>query len=85
MPAWRIALSLIRPTRWVEQGVAPETILATKFLGDTPPAVQMTRPLCVYPKVARYKGSGDSNVDANFVCVTDERDFNQTPAPKYGP
>jgi feruloyl esterase len=70
---------------WVEQGVAPETILATKFLGDTPPAVQMTRPLCVYPKVARYKGSGDSNVAANFVCVTDEHDFNQMPAPKYGP
>jgi Tannase and feruloyl esterase len=71
--------------RWVEQGVAPETILATKFVADTPPAVQMTRPLCVYPKVARYKGSGDTNVAANFVCVTDERDFNQTPAPKYGP
>ena len=70
---------------WVEQGVAPETIVATKFVADTPPAVQMTRPLCVYPKVARYKGSGDSNVAANFACVTDERDFNQTPAPKYGP
>jgi feruloyl esterase len=70
---------------WVEQGVAPETIVATKFVADTPPAVQMTRPLCVYPKVARYKGSGDSNVAANFVCVTDERDFNQTPAPKFGP
>jgi feruloyl esterase len=71
--------------KWVEQGVAPETIVATKFVADTPPAVQMTRPLCVYPKVARYKGSGDSNVAANFVCVTDERDFNQTPAPKFGP
>jgi feruloyl esterase len=71
--------------KWVEQGEAPETILATKFVADTPPAVQMTRPLCVYPKVAKYKGSGDSNVADNFVCVTDERDFNQTPAPKYGP
>ena len=71
--------------QWVEQGVAPETIVATKFVADTPPAVQMTRPLCVYPKVARYKGSGDSNVAASFVCVTDERDDNQTPAPKFGP
>ena len=71
--------------QWVEQGVAPETIVATKFVADTPPAVQMTRPLCVYPKVAKYKGSGDTNVAANFVCVTDERDFNQTPAPKFGP
>ncbi len=45
----------------------------------------MTRPLCVFPKVAKYKGSGDTNVAANFTCVADEPDFNQMPAPKYGP
>jgi feruloyl esterase len=66
---------------WVEQGVAPETIPATN-VADTPP---MTRPLCVFPKVAKYKGSGDPNSADNFACVTDEPDFNQTPAPKYGP
>ena len=65
--------------KWVEQGVAPETIIATKFVNDTPPAVQMTRPLCVFPKVAKYKGSGSTNVADNFTCVTDEPDFNQTP------
>jgi feruloyl esterase len=70
---------------WVETGVAPETIVAAKFVNDTPPAVQMTRPLCVYPKVARYSGSGSTSVAANFTCVTDESDFNQTPAPKFGP
>ena len=70
---------------WVEGGVPPETIVATKFVDDTPPAVQMTRPLCVFPKVAKYRGSGSTNIAANFVCVTDEHDFNQTPAPKYGP
>src|SRR5262249_28101037 len=44
---------------WVEGGVAPETILATKFVNDTPAlGVQMTRPLCLYPGVAKYKGSG---------------------------
>ena len=37
----------------VENGVAPDTIIATKFVNDTPPAVQMTRPLCVFPKVAK--------------------------------
>ena len=37
---------------WVETGVALETILATKFVNDTPPAAQMSRPLCVFPKVA---------------------------------
>ena len=71
--------------KWVEQGVAPERIIATKFVNDTPPTVQMTRPLCVFPKVAKYKGSGDTNIATNFSCVTDEPDFNQTPAPKYGP
>jgi feruloyl esterase len=71
--------------KWVEQGVAPETIIATKFVNDTPPTVQMTRPLCVFPKVAKYNGSGDPNLATNFTCVTDEPDFNQTPAPKYGP
>jgi len=70
---------------WVESGVAPETIVATKFVGDTPPAVQMTRPLCVYPKVAKYSGSGNTSIAANFTCVADEPDFNQTPAPKFGP
>jgi feruloyl esterase len=70
---------------WVEKGVAPETITATKFVSDTPPAVQMTRPLCVYPKIAKYNGSGSTSIAANFTCVTDENDINQTPAPKYGP
>jgi len=71
---------------WVEHGVAPETITATKFVNDTPSSgVQMTRPLCVFPKVAKYKGSGSTNVAASFTCVTDEVDFNQTPAPQYGP
>lgn len=70
---------------WVEGGVAPETIAATKFVADTPPAIQMTRPLCVYPKVAKYNGSGSTSIAANFTCIADEHDFNQTPAPKYGP
>jgi feruloyl esterase len=70
---------------WVEGGVAPETIVAAKFVNDTPPAVAMTRPLCVYPKIAKYNGSGSTSVATNFTCVTDEADFNQTPAPKYGP
>jgi feruloyl esterase len=70
---------------WVEAGVAPESIVAAKFNSATPPAVEMTRPLCVYPKVARYTGSGSTSIAANFTCVADERDFNQMPAPKYGP
>jgi feruloyl esterase len=56
--------------RWVEQGVAPAEIIATKYLSDSNPAqgVKMTRPLCAYPKVSQYKGTGDTNDAANFVC-----------------
>jgi hypothetical protein len=31
----------------------------------------MTRPLCPYPEVARWKGTGSTNDANNFVCVTD--------------
>jgi tannase/feruloyl esterase len=48
---------------WVEHGVAPESIVATK--SNSP----LARPMCSYPKLARYAGSGDTNDPANFVCV----------------
>jgi hypothetical protein len=55
--------------KWVEQGVAPERIIATKYVDNKPGgAVQLQRPLCAYPLVARYKGSGDMNDASNFVC-----------------
>jgi hypothetical protein len=54
---------------WVEKDNAPSGIVATKFTGDNPgkPA-QMTRPLCAYPEIPKYKGSGDTNDDSNFTC-----------------
>jgi feruloyl esterase len=55
---------------WVEKGEAPETVIASKADGFGPTAkVTMTRPLCAYPQVAKYKGSGDTNEAANFVCA----------------
>jgi len=55
--------------KWVETGVAPGTIIATKLKeGDPSNAVEMTRPLCPYPEVAKYKGTGDTNDAARFVC-----------------
>jgi hypothetical protein len=61
--------------QWVERGVAPSEIIATKYAGRGPSAdVQMTRPLCPYPQIAKYQGAGDSNDAANFACVAgDER------------
>ena len=57
--------------RWVEQGVAPDQVIATKRTGANAPA-QRTRPLCPYPQVARYKGSGSTDEAANFNCVMDQ-------------
>jgi hypothetical protein len=55
---------------WVEKGTAPESIVATKYVDDDPAkGVQMTRPLCPYPQIADYKGSGDTNDFANFACA----------------
>jgi len=56
--------------QWVEKGEAPSTVTATKLPGGNGPrAGMMTRPLCVYPQVARYKGTGDTNDAANFACA----------------
>jgi hypothetical protein len=58
--------------QWVEKGVAPADIIATKYEGrGATQDVKMTRPLCPYPQTAKYKGSGDSNDAASFVCVAD--------------
>lgn len=55
--------------RWVEKGHAPEHIIATKFEGDDPHGkVVRSRPLCVYPQIAKYKGSGDTADAANYSC-----------------
>jgi Tannase and feruloyl esterase len=56
--------------RWVETGTPPSSIIASKIQGQGPAAkVVMTRPLCAYPEIAKYKGSGDTNDEANFVCT----------------
>jgi feruloyl esterase len=57
--------------RWVEKGVAPERIVAAKRKSDLDPAsaVVRTRPLCAYPLIARYQGSGSTDDAANFVCA----------------
>ncbi|MGC4080917.1 MAG: tannase/feruloyl esterase family alpha/beta hydrolase [Vicinamibacterales bacterium] len=51
--------------RWVERGDAPETLLASKIANGT---TTRTRPLCAYPKVAVYAGSGSTDDAASFTC-----------------
>ena len=61
--------------QWVEKGIAPHEIVATKHAGGDPAkGVEMTtRPLCPYPQAAKYKGTGNSNDAANFTCTSDNK------------
>ena len=61
--------------RWVEEGAPPDQIIASKRQGIDPKSpITRTRPLCPYPQVARYKGSGSTDDAANFVCATEKLD-----------
>jgi len=67
-PEHDISLAL---ERWVEKGTAPEVIIAVKPVADFDPSkgAVRTRPLCPYPLVARWRGSGSTDDAANFVCA----------------
>jgi feruloyl esterase len=55
--------------RWVEQGVEPDRITATRYVNNDPTQGALrTRPLCPYPQVARWTGFGSTDEAANFVC-----------------
>jgi hypothetical protein len=67
---------------WREKGKAPERIVGTHPAGDvelehlapgkdTQESRAYTRPLCPYPKYAKYTGRGDVNDERNFMCVED--------------
>jgi feruloyl esterase len=53
---------------WVEEGKAPETLTAVRR--DQSGAVTRSRPLCQFPLVARYRGTGSTDDARNFVCST---------------
>ena len=59
--------------RWVERNAPPEQIIATKYKGSGDPesGVAGTRPICPYPEVARYKGTGSAKEAASFSCVNE--------------
>jgi feruloyl esterase len=54
--------------RWREAGTAPADITATRAAGRSGQAL-MSRPLCPFPQVARYKGTGSTDDAKNFACV----------------
>jgi Tannase and feruloyl esterase len=55
--------------QWVEQGKPPQSVIATKRLGDAPGGkVLRTRPLCPFPQEARYRGQGSIDDAGSFQC-----------------
>ena len=53
-------------TDWVESGLAPDQVIATK--ADSSGRTIRSRPLCAFPRRAVYKGAGSTDDAANFVC-----------------
>jgi len=51
--------------QWVENGKPPDSIVASHSKDGS---VDRTRPLCPYPQLAAYKGSGSIDDAANFTC-----------------
>jgi Tannase and feruloyl esterase len=53
---------------WREKGEAPASIVASRRAGQG--RTEMTRPLCPYPQVAKYSGTGSTDDAKNFTCGT---------------
>ena len=51
--------------RWRESGQTPDSITAYRVRGNQ---VDMTRPVCAYPRVARWTGIGSTSDAENFTC-----------------
>lgn len=51
--------------KWVEEGIAPDSIMAS----GKPGGIEVQRPVCPYPQVARYRGTGDERAAASFFCA----------------
>jgi feruloyl esterase len=52
--------------QWVEKSIPPDEIIGSRVVDDK---VVRTRPLCPYPQVAKYKGSGSIDDAKNFACA----------------
>ncbi|KQM75768.1 feruloyl esterase [Xylophilus sp. Leaf220] len=53
---------------WVEKGIAPDRVVATAASSSSAFSGR-SRPLCAYPRYARYSGTGSTEDAASFVCA----------------
>jgi feruloyl esterase len=56
-------------SEWVERGKAPDEIIASHLTAGNSGTADRTRPLCPYPQIAKYKGTGSTDEAQNFVCA----------------
>jgi feruloyl esterase len=52
---------------WVERGTSPGKLIGARVEAGV---TRRTRPLCAYPEVAKYTGTGSIDAAENFTCVT---------------
>jgi feruloyl esterase len=52
--------------QWAEKAKPPAQIVASRIKNGK---VERTRPLCPYPQIAKYKGTGSTDDTANFACA----------------
>lgn len=57
---------LVALTSWVENGTPPDRFIASRIINGK---VERTRPICAYPKYAKWNGVGSTDDAANFTCV----------------
>ncbi|KAH9845713.1 putative tannase family protein [Teratosphaeria destructans] len=61
--------ALLALMAWVENGTAPKSIIATKWVNDTAHDVVLRqRPLCPFPKQAKYTGTGSPDKASSWAC-----------------
>jgi feruloyl esterase len=60
---------------WVEKGTAPESLASTHMNGKTP---DRAMPLCPFPEMAHYEGSGDTQDAQNWSCKASDQSMLKT-------
>jgi len=73
---------LLKLVGWVEKGVPPLSIIATRYADAAGTTVAMTRPICTYPKIPVYQ-KGDATTASNFRCMDAPRDDVVVPSVRY--
>jgi feruloyl esterase len=69
--------------RWVEEGVAPDEIIASTYMDDvSSKGIRLQRPICPYPQFPKYIG-GDQNSASSYRCVAHPQDNVLVPASRY--